>query len=59
MGHAHRPMARPLPTCPYSVAPHHLAKGMPTLEMRPVRLREGKQAVLAHTASWVGPGLAL
>lgn len=39
--------------------PHHLAKGMPTLEMKTVRLREGKQAVLAHTASWAGPGLAL
>lgn len=45
----------PLSTTP----PHHLAKGMPTLEMKTVRLREGKQAVLAHTASWAGPGLAL
>ena len=55
----HRPMARHLPTCPLSVPPHHLAKGMPTLEIRTVRLRVGKQAVLAHTANWVGPGLAL
>lgn len=48
-------LARTLPACPHSVAPSS-CKVSPTLEMRPVRLREGKQAVLAHTASWVRPG---